>query len=285
MTENKEPKGGIPARFTHIQRNLKKSWNNFVKWWTITKILGFVSLLLGVSGLLVGYIPPLANKGVEDIRQRISPTLFGIGVTVLLIGTANEQLATREEKKRLISQMGSQDHGFALEAVRLLRARGWLYDGSLRNASLMEANLDGADMDRANLSGASLNLANLSGARLTAAGLIMAKLIKAQLSGANLIGSMLTGADLSGANLVIANLSGADLISVNLAGANLREATLSEADLSGANLCRAHLNRANLVGARLSGAKYNSKTIWPDGFDPVAAGCVKVQEDKPEGSL
>ncbi len=44
--------------------------------------------------------------------------------------------------------------------------------------------------------------------------------------------------------------------------ANLWEANLYGADLGG----------ANLIGADLEGAKANEDTVWPEGFDPVAAG-------------
>ena len=76
----------------------------------------------------------------------------------------------------------------------------------------------------------------------------------------------LAGIDLSGANLLAANLSGASLILANLSGANLNVANLRGANLSG----------ANLSGAFLGGATYDDATIWPDGFNPVAAGAVKV---------
>ncbi len=41
------------------------------------------------------------------------------------------------------------------------------------------------------------------------------------------------------------------------------------ADLSGANL-----EEANLTRTKLNGAKTHSKAIWPEGFDPVAAGVI-----------
>ena len=34
----------------------------------------------------------------------------------------------------------------------------------------------------------------------------------------------------------------------------------------------ADLNVANLTGATLSGVRADSNTIWPEGFEPVAAG-------------
>ena len=76
------------------------------------------------------------------------------------------------------------------------------------------------------------------------------------------------GADLSGLDLSSANLSGASLHWADLRGANLRWADLTGADL----------RWADLTGADLSDAKNNADTTWPEGFDPVAAGAVLVED-------
>jgi uncharacterized protein YjbI with pentapeptide repeats len=61
-------------------------------------------------------------------------------------------------------------------------------------------------------------------------------------------------------------LGAVDLSNANLIGANLQGAKLLLANLSG----------ANLMGAHLGGATYTDATIWPTGFDPMAAGAIKV---------
>lgn len=133
----------------------------------------------------------------------------------------------------------------------------------LDKAHLQGANLEGANLERAYLQGARLREANLEGAWL---------------EGANLWETKLEGANLQGAHLKEASLGRA-----HLQGANLREASLGAANLQGANL-----EGANLEGAYLSGARYNTQpveeppykyepTIWPKGFDPVAAGAIQVQ--------
>ena len=55
----------------------------------------------------------------------------------------------------------------------------------------------------------------------------------------------------------------------NLGGADLRNARLNGADLKGSNL-----RLADLSGADLEGVKYNSNTLWPEGFDPRSRGAV-----------
>jgi len=62
----------------------------------------------------------------------LSNELIGIGITVLIIDNANELMKRREENRRLIPQMGSPDNAFVVEAVRQLRKRDWLKDGSIR---------------------------------------------------------------------------------------------------------------------------------------------------------
>ena len=44
----------------------------------------------------------------------------------------------------------------------------------------------------------------------------------------------------------------------------------------------AKLDGADLNGASLIGAVYDSETVWPSGFDPVAAGAVLAPPATPE---
>ena len=89
----------------------------------------------------------------------------------------------------------------------------------------------------------------------------------------NLKGSPLNGIDMPWANLRRAKLPFVHLRDANLQYANLRETVLFSADLCGANL-----EGAKLEAADLRKAKYNSATVWPDNFDPVEAGAVRVDE-------
>ena len=58
----------------------------------------------------------------------------------------------------------------------------------------------------------------------------------------------------------------------NIFGAHLTKASLVGANLTGANLTGAVLTGAHLTGAVLTGAFAGETTLWPKGFDPVAAG-------------
>lgn len=183
-----------------------------------------------------------------------------------------------------------------------------LRGADLRDANLREADLLGADLSRAQYntntqwpgdfdyitSGAIGPLADLHGIDLSAAylgsaDLHGADLRKADLRSAGLIEADLSRTDLSGANLrqadlVKVNLSGASLTDANISDTELRSANLSDADLSGADLSEARLYETNLLGADLNeailtGAKYDSLTIWPDGFNPEKAGAVLVDDE------
>ena len=69
-----------------------------------------------------------------------------------------------------------------------------------------------------------------------------------------------------------ADLSGADLSGAYLYGAYLYGAYLSGANLYGANLYGASLYGTNLYAANLAGAVADKHTVWPERFDPEAAG-------------
>jgi uncharacterized protein YjbI with pentapeptide repeats len=203
--------------------------------------------------------------------------------------------------------------GATFQAANLVGAD--LQGADLRVANLVGATVAVANLARATLRGANLVGANLVGANLVGANLVGANLARANLVGANLrkakynddtiwpagfdyrnSGAFGPRANLRGANveraiLEGANLRGATLEGANLEEANIRGATLAGADLRGANLARANLARANLEeanvrGATLAGAdlfranlklaSYDDATIWPDGFDPINAGAIKL---------
>jgi membrane protein implicated in regulation of membrane protease activity len=73
------------------------------------------------------------------------------------------------------------------------------------------------------------------------------------------------------------NLSDTDLRRADLSNADLQAAWLRGAQLQGANIRAAQLQRVDLRHAQLYGARANSKTAWPDGFDWKAAGVELVE--------
>jgi len=159
-------------------------------------------------------------------------------------------------------------------------ARVWLRDVRLRSGQLQEANLVGAQLQGVDLRGAQLQKADLSGAQLQGAYLGVAQLQEASLSAAKLQEAFLGEADLRGANLAGAQLQEANLVGAQLDGATLAGAQLQHADLAGASLKAATLSDGDSgrSPANLQRARADHRTVWPVGFDPIAAGVVFVDE-------
>jgi hypothetical protein len=113
-------------------------------------------------------------------------------------------------------------------------------------------------------------------------------LVDTDLRGAQLGSARFHGADLRGAvldglscysprppstDLGEARLQGASLKGARFYGADLRGAHLEGAKLTGADLSEAHLEKA-----KLAGATYDTRTRFPDGFDPETHGLLLVPD-------
>jgi hypothetical protein len=225
---------------------MKKFWNNLVGRFRRKRIRqlpwGVLGILVGMA--LVSFIWSILQTGDwAGAAMNFSTEMAGAAVTYLLLVV---YLGTKQEKERLIANMGSSIRDVAVPAADELKRQGWLFNGSLKEAKLAGANLYEAYLRGANLQGADLRLANLAGAQLL-------------------------GAHLQGADLRFANLEGAELESADISGANLQSA----------NLKGAIAIFANSKGSQFQEAIYTTDTIWPGGFDPVAAGAILV-EDKQE---
>lgn len=169
-----------------------------------------LALLATVAGALSAHpgldVFSFARALLNDFYANLSTELASIAVTILIIDRMHQHHDDQREHERLVLQMGSPDNGFAIEAVRLLSAQGWLHNGGLVGAHLSHANLESADLHRVNLQEARLSMANLRHTLLNES-----NLRDANLQGANLEEAVLVGADLRGANLNDANLQGARL--------------------------------------------------------------------------
>lgn len=130
----------------------------------------------------------------------------------------------------------------------------------MRNATLFKVNLREANLYQANLEGALMEEATMSQACLNAANLRRARLSKSDLRGASLKNTSLAESDLR--------------------MALLDDADLCHSDLRGAQLSHASLKRTKLSGAHKSEpAIYDCSTVWPDGFDPISAGALRIDID------
>jgi len=140
--------------------------------------------------------------------------------------------------------------------------------------SLVAANLDGLNLHRALLEEQDMSGASLVGTDLRGAFMWKTNLSQAKLDQASVITT----------DLRLAKLLGASLRQGRAMGCQFDEADLSGADLEGVDVGQASFVKARLHGARLlchrielasfAGALFDNQTLWPPGFDPIAAGAV-----------
>ncbi len=252
----------------------------------------------------IGELPALRGRA-PDIQAAI--TVLGRGnfpaasPTRLILGAVDLRKATLTGADlRRVDLTGAQLQEAELEGAQLQEAE-------LAGAQLQEAELKGAQLQGAVMFGAQLQGADLRNAKLSEAILSSAQLQRAELGQAELLGTMMSGTELQGAYLIDAqfkeatldfaklngaNLEGAQLQKADLFGADMQGANLSGAQLQGANLSRANLHEVKFTGEfrrdsppNFSGAKASRKTVWPDEFDPQAAGVRMVDEGADELGL
>ena len=96
-------------------------------------------------------------------------------------------------------------------------------------------------------------------------------------SGAHLDGTFCYRANCSECDFTGALLEGVALDRVNLDNATFVDARLVADSIGGSCSLRAtDLRFTTLANAVLTGCKYDALTLFPDGFDPVAKGMVRV---------
>ncbi len=98
----------------------------------------------------------------------------------------------------------------------------------------------------------------------------------------------LDSVDLSGSGLAQAQFSNTTVFSdgngngVNLSGTGaVLSGDFSSSNFYNVNLFGVNLSNSNIIGATFTGANYDSQTVWPAGFDPIAAGAIGVGINQP----
>ena len=132
----------------------------------------------GFWSVLGGALPGLLT-GIFNITQ---PAIVG---SVLVVVPVLVWIAFFE-KEALVAQIGDKDRTSAVNAVQLLRIRGWFSEALFRGLNLEGKNLSDLDLSHADLTNTNLEGADLS---------------RSDLSGTILIGAKLAGSDLNHANL------------------------------------------------------------------------------------
>lgn len=173
-----------------------------------------LAVLVGIGFWMALVAAILADDLLGGVLN-LGTELMGAGAIYLILNQFIESRERREteerelraHKKDLIARMSSRVHDVAIAAAEELGRRGWLKDGTLKGARLLDARLEGVQLIEAKLQGAILINAKLQGAQLSFADLQGAQLFLADLPGAILIGTNFKGADLREANLGRATLS------------------------------------------------------------------------------
>ena len=173
-------------------------WGKFRAWQIFTKVLGLAILVLGLMGVVEGTLKycSFVPSWAIDLHKKMGAELIGIGLTILIIDTANDRRMDAQEKRELILRTGSPYNTIAVEAVRKLRARGWHKKTFWRSGVLKGSNLQLADLENAPLQDTDLRDCCLCHAELP-----MANLINSDLSGADLTDADLREADLTDAQV------------------------------------------------------------------------------------
>lgn len=241
-----------------------KIWSNSRPNFGLDDWIAFGLLIIGILGYVDGPIPyiPWWDEFYKGIRSE----LIGIGAAVLIITNAGEVVTKKQEKERLTLQMGSPDNAFAIEAVRQLRTKEWLFDGSLIGANLDGADLTGAILENANLTSASLRDVKLTDAYLEGAKLNNANLADADLTDTNLLWVDLTdicmlNVKLNNSLIVDTSFTDADLRNVDMIGANITRGNFIRATMTNANLARANFSNVDLSNVNLGGADLSDTSL------------------------
>lgn len=177
---------------------------------------------------------------------------------------------------------------------------------NLNPANLENVNFLGANLKNAKLMATNLSLIQWTAVNLDGVNMYKANLERSQFTIVSLEGASLEGATFKEIRFHVVNLKHAslkvvsfertlfndiDLRMTNLQQASFREASLNNVDLSESNLastsfkrvlfCNVNLAQANLGSTKFDEVYYTSETKWPEGFDPIQAGMIFVNEDVP----
>jgi uncharacterized protein YjbI with pentapeptide repeats len=133
------------------------------------------------------------------------------------------------------------------------------------------------DLSRCDLTGVNLRRVNCRGGNFEKANLSRADLVLATFHRVNFKGAKLKEVEADCVRMASANLEGANLRGGKFPYSGFQKANLRSADLTGADMKHANLKGADLTGAVLTNvnfekAHYDVKTIFPQGFQPIAAG-------------
>jgi hypothetical protein len=220
----------------------------------------FVAIVI-LLGVALWIAPSVFGAAITaaDVRDLGSQVLGGavVGVAVLL---AERMVNARIEEEREARERAFEE---VREREERLRQQEYERVESMREAERVARALLRKQKNSSGLDFTEAHLGHFLGGLL-----LIDKVIRdADFSGATLSGSNFMEVDFSRTKFVETDLSAATFDSVNLDGADFQGADLTGADLGGAY---------NLSGTNFVGAKYDSRTVWPEEFDPQSSEAIRI---------
>jgi uncharacterized protein YjbI with pentapeptide repeats len=217
-----------------------------------------IVVLLGIA-LWLGLSVFGAAITAADVRDLGSQVLGGavVGVAVLIAERMVNVRIEEEREAREQAIVEAQEREERLREQERVRQRAEAADQSnARSLLIRQTDSSGLDFTEPHIGRALGRL------------LLYEKVIReANFSGANLSGSTFMDVDFSGTKFAGTTLCAAVFKGVSLDGTDFQEADVTGADLGGAY---------NLNGASFVGAKYDSRTVWPEGFDPRSTEAISL---------
>ena len=259
--------------------------------WKVLELLIIPFTLIVISAVLDG-IERKTDRNAADIRAEVDREIakdnqrelslqnYFDAMTMLILDKDLKKSAPNDDVRetariKTITTIETLDETRKSILVRFLSQTNLITDQLvIGNDPIIELNV--IDLSKTFLNDADMRGAHLIHTNLSNVIWWFAKLKGADLSLANLVGAGLLQANLSYTILKMTNMSSADLRDANLEGADMSNADLSSADMTKARLVSANLYGANLTNTKLTNAIYTRDTIWPDGFDPDAAGAIMI---------
>lgn len=237
--------------------------------WLDLAWLGCFWLLMAVGLVVVvnGRLPFLGHALEDHPRSNVATDLGNSVLGGLIVGA---MLILLELAQRRRESRAEDDRRSETERSDMLLFLGLERD--LRLVDLSDRDLSWFSLRKRDLSGARLRRTCLFRANLERCDLTCVEFDDADLTNVFLADAIGPGAIFKRANLDYGHLQRIDLQGANLWGASIREAKLEGADLSCADLRAVDLRGSSLDRANLEGARYNSQTLLPHGFDPTSAG-------------
>jgi hypothetical protein len=176
----------MKSMLLNLYQKISKNLKSFMTVRRVAVLFLLAAILLVILGYLnrkgqiIGFVP---DWFISDFYANISTDLLSIAITVLIIDVLNQQRLEEQEKSSILLQLGSRNNSTALDALQIIRTRGWHADGSMKGINLYRANLEKAFLNNTNLAGANFEQANLKQAYLSYLDLTGAKnLERAQLA-------------------------------------------------------------------------------------------------------